>query len=156
MQLISKFNRGFRFLFCVIDIYSKYARVFPLKDKKVITISNAFQQILDEYNRKPNKIWVDKGSKFYNRSVKSWLQDDFTEMYSTDNKEKYIAAKRFIRTVEYKIYKYVTSISKTLDIDKLDDIILHIKPSIHITFGIKNDEKELKCNLKLSKYKNIF
>ena len=80
MQLISKFNRGFRFLFCVIDIYSKYARVFPLKDKKVITISNAFQQILDEYNRKPNKIWVDKGSKFYNRSVKSWLQDDFTEM----------------------------------------------------------------------------
>ena len=47
MQLISKFNRGFRFLFCVIDIYSKYARVFPLKDKKVITISNAFQQILE-------------------------------------------------------------------------------------------------------------
>ena len=144
MQLISKFNRGFRFLFCVIDIYSKYARVF------------AFQQILDEYNRKPNKIWVDKGSKFYNRSVKSWLQDDFTEMYSTDNKEKYIAAKIFIRTVEYKVYKYMTSLSKTLGIDKLDDIILHIKPSIHITFGIKNDEKELKCNLKLSKYKNIF
>ena len=70
--------------------------------------------------------------------------------------EKYIAAKRFIRTVEYKVYKYMTSISKTLDIDKLDDIILHIKPSIHITFGIKNDEKELKCNLKLLKYKNIF
>ena len=75
--------------------------------------------------------------------MKSWLQNDFTEMYSTDNKEKYIAAKRFIRTVEYKVYKYMTSISKTLDIDKLDYIILHIKPSIHITFGIKNMKRNL-------------
>ena len=71
MQLISKFNKGFRFLLCIIDIYSKYAWVIPLKDKKGITIINAFQKTLDEINRKPNKIWVDKGSKFYNRSMKS-------------------------------------------------------------------------------------
>ena len=70
MQLISKFNNGFRFLLCVIDIYSKYAWVIPLKDKKGITITNAFQKILDESNRKPNKIWTDKFSKLYNRSVK--------------------------------------------------------------------------------------
>ena len=70
MQLISKFNNGFRFLLCVIDIYSKYAWVIPLKDKKGITITNAFQKILDESNRKPNKIWTDKVSKFYNKSVK--------------------------------------------------------------------------------------
>ena len=71
MQLISKFNKGFRFLLCIIDIYSKYAWVIPLKDKKGITIINAFQKTLDEINRKPNKIWVDKGSEFYNRSMKS-------------------------------------------------------------------------------------
>ena len=70
MQLISKFNKGFRFLLCDIDIYSKYAWVIPLKDKKGITI-NAFKKILDESNRKPNKIWVDKGGKSYNRSIKS-------------------------------------------------------------------------------------
>ena len=64
MQLISKFNKGFRFLLCVIDIYSKYAWIIPLKDKKEITISNAFQKVLDESNRKPNKMWVDKGSQF--------------------------------------------------------------------------------------------
>ena len=64
MQLISKFNKGFRFLLCVIDIFSKYAWVVPLKDKKGITITNAFQKILKESNRKPNKIWVDKGSEF--------------------------------------------------------------------------------------------
>ena len=62
MQLISKFDKGFRFLLCVIDIYGKYAWVIPLKDKKGITITNAFQKILDESNRKANKIWVDKGS----------------------------------------------------------------------------------------------
>ena len=64
IQLISKFNKGFRFLLCVIDIYSKYAWVIPLKDKKEITITNAFQKISDESNRKPNKIWVDKGREF--------------------------------------------------------------------------------------------
>ena len=65
MQLISKFNKGFRFLLCVIDIFSKYAWVVPLKDKKGASIVNAFQKILKKSDRKPNKIWVDKGSKFY-------------------------------------------------------------------------------------------
>ena len=68
MQFIRKFNKGFRFLLCVIDIFSKYAWVVPLKDKKGISIVNAFQKILKESNRKPNKIWVDKGSEFYNNS----------------------------------------------------------------------------------------
>ena len=67
MQLMSKFNKGFKFLFCVIDIYSKYARVVSLKDKKRISIVNAFQSILKKSNRKRNKIWVDKGGEFYNR-----------------------------------------------------------------------------------------
>ena len=74
MQLISKFNKGFRFWLCAIDIYSRYAWVILLKDKKRITITNAFQKILDESNHKPNKIWVDKGSEFYNRSMKLWLE----------------------------------------------------------------------------------
>ena len=66
MQLINKFSKGFRFLLCVIDIYSKYAWVILLKNKNCITITNAFQKLLKESNRKPNKIWVDKGSAFYN------------------------------------------------------------------------------------------
>ena len=70
MELISKCNKGFRLLLCIIDIYSKYAWVIPLKDKKGIIITNAFQNILDESNRKPNKIWLGKGSEFYNRSMK--------------------------------------------------------------------------------------
>ena len=68
MLLIMKFNKSFRFLLCVIDIFSKYTWVVSLKDKKDISIVNAFQKILDDSAGKPNKIWVDKGSEFYNSS----------------------------------------------------------------------------------------
>ena len=71
MQLISKFKKGFRILLCVIDIFSKYAWVALLRDKKCLSIVDAFQKILDDSNRKPNKIWVDKGSEFYNNSFKN-------------------------------------------------------------------------------------
>ena len=71
MQLLGKFDKGIHFLLCVTDVYSKYALVIPLKDKKGITISNSFQKILDESGRKPNKICADKGSEFYNISMKS-------------------------------------------------------------------------------------
>ena len=68
VQLISKFNKGFRFLLCDIDIFCKYGWVVPLKDKKDVSIVDAFQKILNKSGRKPNKIWVDKGSEFYNNS----------------------------------------------------------------------------------------
>ena len=67
MQLISKFNKGFRLLLCVIDTFSNYAWVVSLKDKKAVSIVDAFKKIYDS-NRKPNKIWIDKGSEFYNNS----------------------------------------------------------------------------------------
>ena len=85
MQLISKFNKGTRLLLCAIDISSKYASVAPLKDKKSIPIVNTFQKILGTSNRKPNKIWVDKGSKFYNSAFKKWLKDNDIEIYSRHN-----------------------------------------------------------------------
>ena len=123
MQLISKFNKGFRFLLCVIDIFSKYAWVVPLKDKKGASIVNAFQKILKESDRKPNKIWVDKGSEFYNSSFKKWLKDNDIEMYSMHNEGNSVVTERFIRTLKTKIYKYMTSVSTNVYINKLDDIV---------------------------------
>ena len=73
MQLINKFNKGIRFLLCVIDIFSKYAWVIPLKDEKGIK-TYGFPKFLKESYRKPNKTWVDKGCEFYNRSIKSLLE----------------------------------------------------------------------------------
>ena len=85
MQLISKFSKGFRFLLCVINIFGKYAWVVSLKDEKGISVVNAFQKILKEFDRRPNKIWVDKGSEFYNNYFKKWLKNNDIEMYSIHN-----------------------------------------------------------------------
>ena len=123
MQLISKFNKGFRFLLCINDIFGKYAWVVSLKDKKGVSIVNAFQKILDDSTRKPNKIWVDKGSEFYNSFFKKRLKDNDIEIHSIQNEGKLVVAERFIRTLMTKIYKYMTSISKNVHFDKLDEMI---------------------------------
>ena len=103
--------------------FSKYAWVILLKDEKGITITNSFQQILVESNSEPNKIWLDKGSEFYNRSMKSYLEKKATEMYSIHNEGKFIVAERFIRTLKNKIYKCMASIWKNVFMDKLDGIV---------------------------------
>ena len=175
MQLLNKFNKGFRFLLCVIDIFRKYAWVIPLKDEKGISIVNAFQIILQESNRKPNKKWVDKGSRFYNSSLKKLLKDNDIEMHSTNNEGKSVIAERFIRTLKNKIYKYMTSVSKNVYIDKLDDIVkkyndtyhtsikmkpVDVKDNIYIGFkkevSDKNNKFKVGDHVRISKYKNIF
>ena len=76
MQSISKKNKGIKYLLCAIDLYSKYAFVVSLKDKKGISIVNAFNKIINQSNRKPNKIWVEQGGEFYNHNFKKWLSDN--------------------------------------------------------------------------------
>ena len=82
MQLMSRCNKRFQFLSCVIDIFRKYAWVVPLKNKEGVATTNAFQKILDEFGHKSNKMWVHKGSEFYS---KSWLRENDIEMYSAYN-----------------------------------------------------------------------
>ena len=176
MQLLSRCNKGIRLLLCVIDIFSKYAWVVPLKDKKGISIVKTFQIILKQSNsRKPNKIWVDKGSEFYNASFKKWLQYNDIVMYSTHNEGKSVVAERFIRTLKSKIYKYMTSISKNVYIDILDDIVNKYNNTYHTTIKMKpidvkdntyiNTSKKINYKdttfkvgdrVRISKYKNIF
>ena len=175
MQLLSKCYKRIRFLLCVIDIFSKYAWVVPLKGKKGISIVKAFQIILKQSNRKPNKIWVDKGSEFYNAYCKKWLQDNDIVMYSAHNEGKSVVAERFIRMLKSKIYKYMTSISKNVYINKIDDIVNEYNNTYHTTIkmepiDVKNNtyiNTSKKINYKdpkfkvvdrvrISKYKNIF
>ena len=118
-------------------MFSKYASVVPLKDKKGESIVNAFQSILDSSKRKPNKIWVDQGSEFYNNQFKKWLKDNDISVYSTYNKGKSVVAERFIRTLKNKICKHMTAISKNVYFDVLDDIVDKYNNTYHKTIKMK-------------------
>ena len=108
-----------------------------MKDKKSVSIVDAFHKILKESNRKPNKMWVDKASEFYNNSFKNWLKNNDVEMYSIHNEEKSVVAERCIRTLKTAIYKYMTAVSKNVYIDKLDDIVNEYNNTYHRTIKMK-------------------
>ena len=149
--------------------------LFLYKIKKGSSIVNAFQKILDKSGRKPNEVWVDKGSEFYNNSFKKWLKDNDIEMYSIHNEGKSVVAERFIRALKNKMYNYMTAISKNVYIDKLDDIVNEYNNAYHRTIKMKHVdvkdntyigfEKEVNDkgskfkvgdHIRISKYKNIF
>ena len=134
MQLLSKCNKGIKYLLCIIDLYSKYAFVVLLKDKKGASIVNAFQSILDKSGRKSNKIWVDQGSEFYNHNFKRWLANNDISMYSMYNEGKPVVAEGFIRTLKKKLYKHMTTVSKNAYYNVLDDIV---KNTRHSTIKMK-------------------
>ena len=175
MQLLSKFNKGIKYLLCVIDLFSIYAFVVPLKYKRGVSIVNAFQSILDKSGRKPNKIWVDQGSEFYNHNFKKWLANNDISMYSTYNEGKSVVAKRFIRILKNRLYKHMTAVSKNVYYDVLDDIVKKYNDTWHSTIKMKpkdvgdnnfteyvetSNEKHPKFKVgdqvRISKYKNVF
>ena len=136
MKSLSKYNKGNKYLLCAIDLFSKYAWVVPIKDKKGTSIVNAFKKIISE-GRKPNKIWVDQGSEFYNNSFKDFLKINNIEMYSAYNEGKSVVAERFIRTLKNKIFKHMTAISKNVYFDVLDDIVNKYNNTVHRTIKMK-------------------
>ena len=133
MQSLSKYNKGIKYLLCAIDLFSRYAWVIPLKDRKGISIVNAFQKNLKESNRKPNKIWIDQGSEFYDNSFKDFLKINSIEMNSIFNEGKSVVDKRFIRALKSNIHKYMTAISKNIYFDALDDIVDKYNNTVHRT-----------------------
>ena len=110
MQLISKYNKDFRFLLCVIDLFSKRALGKGEKDAK---ITDALQSILHDLGRKPDKIWVDHGSKFYSKSFRTWLDDNDIKIYSTHNEGKSVVPERFIRTLKQDLQAHNSCVKKT-------------------------------------------
>ena len=174
MQSLSRKNKGIKYLLCVIDLYSKYAFVIPLKDKKGISIVNAFDKIINQSNRKPNKIWVDQGGEFYGNVFEKWLSDNDIIMYSTYNEGKSVVAERFIRTLKNKLYKHMTVTGKNVYYDVLDDIVNKYNNTKHSTIKMKpidvknnkrvyideHNEKDSRFKVgdrvRISKFKNIF
>ena len=175
IQSLSKKNKGIKYLLCATDLYSKSAFVIPLKDKKGISVVNAFNKIIKQSNRKPNKIWVDQGGKFYDNVFKKWLSDNDILMYSTYNEGKSVVAERLIRTLKNKLYKHMTATGKNVYYDVLDDVVNKYNNTKHSTVkmkpkDVKNDNKRVYIDelnekhsrfkvgdrVRISKFKNIF
>ena len=175
MQSLSRKNKGIKYLLCTIDLYSKHAFVISLKDKKGISIVNAFTKIIKQSNRKPNKIWVDQGGEFYNNYFEKWLSDNDINMFSTYNEGKSVVAERFIRTLKNKLYKHMTATGKNVYYDVLDDIVNKYNNTEHSTIKMKpidvgdnnkrvyideHNEKDSRFKvgdrIRISRYKNIF
>ena len=174
MQSLSRKNKGIKYLLCAIDLYSKYVFVIPLKDKKGISIVNAFNKIIKQSGRKPNKIWVDQGGEFHNNVFKKWLSGNNINMYSTYNEGKSVVAERFSRTLKNKLYKHVTATGKNVYFDVLDDLVNKYNNTKHSTIKMKpkdirdnkrvyideHNEKDSRCKVgdrvRISKFKNIF
>ena len=174
MQSLSRKNKGIKYLLCAIDLYSKYAFVIPLKDKKGISIVNAFNKIIKQSNRKPNKIWVAQGGEFYNNVFEKWLPDNDINMYSTYNEGKAVVAERFIRTLKNKLYKHMTATGKNVYYDVLDDVVNKYNNTKHSTIKMKpidvknnkrvyideHNEKDSRFKVgdrvRISRYKNTF
>ena len=175
MQSLSRKNKGIKYLLCAIDLYSKYAFAIPLKDKKGISIASGFNKIIKQFNRKPNKIWVDQGGEFYNNVFKKWLSDNNIIMYSTYNEGKSVVAERFIKTLKNKLYKNMTATGKNVYYDVLDDIVDKYNNTKHSTIKMKpidvkdnnkrvfvdeHNEKDSRFKvgdrIRISKFKNIF
>ena len=175
MQSLSRKDKGIKYLLCAIDLYSKYAFVIPLKDKKGISIVNAFNKIIKQSNRKPNKRWVDQGGEFYNNVFEKWLSDNDINMYSMYNEGKSVVVERFIRTLKNKLYKHMTATGKKVHYDVLDDVVNKYNNTKHSTIKMKpidvgdnnkrvyideRNEKDSRFKVgdrvRISRYKKIF
>ena len=139
MQAFSKFNRGIKYLLAVIDVFSKYGWLIPLKDKTGKSVALALKTIFKE--RKPEKMWVDKGKEFYNKDVKELIK-----LYSTENEEKSSVVERWIRTMKEKMWKYFTTNSTNVYINVLPDLVREYNNTRHSSIKMTPVEASEKKN----------
>ena len=148
MQAFSKFNRGVKYLLAVIDILSKYGWLVPLKDKTGKSVASALKTIFKE--RKPEKMWADKGKEFYNKDVK-----DLVELYSTENEEKSSVVERWIRTMKEKMWKYFTDKNTNIYIDILPDLVKDYNNTRHSSIKMTPVKASKKEN-ELTVWRNLY
>ena len=148
MRAFSKYNDGYTFLLLVIDVFSKYGWIVPLKDKKGETVAEAFKEIFKE--RKPGKLWTDKGKEFYNKDVK-----DLIELYSIENEEKSSIVERWIRTMKEKMWKYFTDNNTYTYMDVLPDLVEDYNNTVHSSTKFTPVEASKKKN-ELNVWRNLY
>ena len=122
IQKFSKWNKGIKCLLMVIDIFSKYGWIKPLKDKKTETVSLAFDEIFKS-KRKPTMLWTDKGSEFISKHFKDFLKKKDIKLYHTENEEKSSIVEQWNKTIKNKMWKMFTVNNNTVYWDKIDNVV---------------------------------
>ena len=145
MQQFSKWNEGYRYLPMVIDVFSKYGWIVPLKDKKGETVTETFQNIFKE-GRKPQFLWTDKGKEFYNKHLKELLDKRKITLYSTENEEKSSVVERWNRTIKTKMWKQFTVQGNTQYLDMLPKLVKQYNNTKHSSIKMTPVEATKKKN----------
>ena len=145
MQQFSKWNKGYRYLLMVLDVFSKYGWIVPLKDKKGETVAEAFKKIFKE-GRKPQYLWVDKGKEYYNKHVKELLDKNKITLYSTENEEKSSICERWNRTIKTQMWKQFTIQGNTMYLDMLPKILKYYNNTKHSSIKMTPIEASKKKN----------
>ena len=153
MQQYSKQNKHYKYLLAVIDVFSKYGWLIPLKNKTGVTVSEAFKTLFKE--RKPMYIWSDKGSEFYNRQVKELLKDNNIKLYSTENEEKSSVVERWIGTMKQRMFKYFTAHETDKYYDILDDLVKDYNNTVHSSIKMTPVEAS-KSENQSTVYENLY
>ena len=148
MQAFSKFNRGIKYLLAVIDVFSKYGYLVPLNDKTGKSVASALKTIFKE--RKPEKMWVDKGKEFYNKDVKELI-----ELYSTENEEKSSVVERWIRTMKERMWKYFTDNNTNHYVGILPDLVEDYNNTKHSSIKMTPVEASKKKN-EMRVWRNLY
>ena len=144
MQAFSSFNKGFKYILTVIDVFSKYVWAVPIKDKSAASVTKAFEKIISD--RIPKKIWVDEGKEFYNATFKKLLDKHKTDMYSTFNEGKAVVIQRFNRTLKNSMWKYFTANNTRFYLDALEQMVTNYNDKVHSTIKMTSKEASKDIN----------
>jgi hypothetical protein len=153
IQQYSKQNKHYKYLLAVIDIFSKYGWLIPLKNKTGLTVSEELKNLFKQ--RKPMYIWSDKGSEFYNRQVKELFKNNNIKLYSTENEEKSSVVERWIGTMKQHMYKYFTANKTFKYYDILDKLVKNYNNTIHSSIKMTPVEAS-KLKNEITVYKNLY
>ena len=148
IQKFSKGNKGIKYLLMVIDIFSKYGWIKPLKDKKTESVSSAFDEIFKKSKRKPEMLWTDKGSEFVSKHFKEFLKKNKIKLYHTENEEKSSYVERWNKTMKNKMWRMFSANNSTVYWDKLDKLVDDCNNTIYSSIEMTPKEASKKENEK--------
>ena len=146
MRTFSEWNKGVKYLLMVIDLFSNYGWIKPLRDKRSETVSKAFDEMFETSKRKPKILWSDKGSEFISKHFKEFLKKKDIKLYHTENEEKSNVVERWNKTIKNKMWKMFSANNNTVYWDKIDKLVDDYNKIRHSSIKMKPVDASKKEN----------